>query len=784
MKIFGELEEVSLEQLASDPVANTEGRLYQNTTTKKTMVDDGVAKKALLRNDDNMVIGNDVTPANNTRIHKALDEQLQIARGDDTTAEGTGATDLGQLGARIENVLAVNIPPVGNEGRLNYVTDEKTLAVDDGVATRRVVPEFSADDATAGGTIELAPVTSSVVRLTGSFSTLAEIPAGYQSQRVTLINRTGADVSISNESGATAEHRILTGTGANSVFKEDSAMSFYYDGVTERWQVVGEAAGAASGGGQVPSSTVVVATTNYTVLITDDIVLADASLGPLQLTLPSAAGNIGKRLLFQKIDANVRLPITILGTINGLVDNDIRETDAPFEIASDGANWKTVSAPAGEIFLTRPLKPVLGLGEDGPFTLAAIGSVAQGNVDLETLAAGSNIDNAIVKVSNKILLKHQTALEENGIYTVPSSPITIAASSVGNEDISTIANGSVINVTVVSTGQLISLRFQTDPQENGIYVVGATPGTTVRDQSLRTTGFTSITAFKDLLVYPDWWNADFTSQPNSPTDAGGTHTNDRKIFRQTNEVLAGFPDLTWSDAVESITVKIPVHAKTAIFDIVPFGGSGGGARPANIYGGSGGGGALGPGFPIRQRVQPGGNIVIILPLGARPGSGRVAGVGEKGEKVDISISGDSGGEVWNMAVLGGGGLTSFNWIIEGGAAANTITLVTAATIPKKGGGVYTYGHRYQILGEATFLANGGFGNTIGGSRAGGGGGAGAGPGGHGGAGFAGANAMGYWGQNATGYGGGGGGGGAGGSGAGRAGRGGFAGPGYVRITWE
>jgi hypothetical protein len=781
MKIYGELEEVSLEQLSTDPVANTQGRIYQNTTKEKVIVDDGVAKKALLRNDDKMTLGNDATDANNARIHKAGNETIQLARGDDATAEGADATDLGQFGARIENVLDASLPANGNEGRLNYVTDQKVFGLDDGAAWRKLVPEYSNDDATTGTTVELASITSSVVRLTGSFATLAEIPAGFPSQRVTLINRTGADVSISNDSGTTDAHRILTGTSANIVFKEDSAMNFYYDSVTERWNVVGEAAGSALGGGNVPSSSVVVATANYSVLITDDIILADASGGTIQLTLPTAAGNIGKRLTFQKIDANPRLVVEILGTINGIVDYEIRETDAPLEIISDGTVWKTISAPSGEVFFTRPIDPRGGsVNDGGPQSLAAM-SLAQ--VDLETLAEGVNIDNVIVKVGNKVLLKDQDATEEYGIYEVPFSPITIAASSIANEDISTIQDGSVINVTVVSTGQLISLRFQTDPQENGIYVVGATPGTTERDTSLRDSNYTDIEDFQDLLVYPDYYTHTFLNT-TAPTAAGGTIANDRKIFRQTAEVITNFSDLVFSDALEVITVKVPSHARTAVFDVCPFGGSGGSARN-NSYGGSGGGGAL----PVtrRQKVTPGGVINITLPLGARPGTSLPPAANERGQVgPSILINGYTDGqEDWVIPVLGGGGVPPiFSWTFPGGNDGETITRTTAANAYVKGGAEYTGGGRYQRGGESVLTASGGAPSSVGGIRAGGGGGAGSGPGGHGGSGFSGTNVFGYWGQNAPGYGGGGGGGGGGGSSQGRAGRGGFGGPGYVRITWE
>ena len=767
MKIFGQIESASLEQLSSDPAGNTQGRIFQNTTDGRTKLDDGVNKRALFRNDQKFIVGNDVTPANNVRVHKGPSGVLQDVIGSDVTAEGVSSTAIAQRTSRAENLTSVTLPSAGNAGRSSWLTDQKVLAVDDGfIFWRKVIPEHLVTDTTAGATITLGAIVSSVVRLTGSFSAIEMIPAGFSAQRAVLINRTGVDVMISNDSGATAVDRILTGTGANLVFKSNSALPIQYDSVTARWQVVSGT--SAAGGGDLPNSTVIVVTgveagTSYSTLATDDVILCNVSAGPVIVTPISAAGNLGKRILFMKYGSTPTNTLTINDTIygsNGIVASEIIWADeAPYEIISDGSVWRSIGPANGTVYLA----PSLGFA-----SITTVAAVSTANVVLETMsfAAGTNIDAILPKTGNLILLKNQSAPEENGVYILPAANITIAVASIANENIATIANGTVVNAHVCVTGEKIALRFQTTISQNGIYVVGATAGTTIRDTSLLNPAFLTPSTLKGVRFYADFWNYPAGATTALSPTSTGAHVNDRKIFAQTNNNLTTFTGAAYSSASAVYSIRVPVNATSIRIEGCGFGGAGGGGHNGLAVGAGGGGGAL-PFEFIRKVSATNGIITITMPWGSLPGQGD-DGLSSNGTSVNI-LAVDTTYSTFNITVPGGtSGLSNS---IGGGAVATST-----------GGPLYTAGGNNGVAGATSFWGAGGA-PGAGGVLGGGGGGAGLFAGGAGGPTNAVASGLGTPGNNGAGFGAGGGGGGRG-PASGRSGRGGFGGFGYIKLTWS
>jgi hypothetical protein len=57
----------------------------------------------------------------------------------------------------------------------------------------------------------------------------------------------------------------------------------------------------------------------------------------------------------------------------------------------------------------------------------------------------------------------------------------VAAASTANHTISTLVGGNTVGGRAIATGRRFLLRSQTNPAENGIYLMGASAGTTVRD---------------------------------------------------------------------------------------------------------------------------------------------------------------------------------------------------------------------------------------------------------------------------------------------------------------
>lgn len=134
MKLYGQLEDASLEQLATDPAANTQGRIFTNTTEGRTKTDDGVNKRALIRNDQKMILGNDVTAANNVRLHRGSSSLLQVVLGGDVTAEGSPSNVLAKFSSKLEAYSNAGRPAVGNAGRQIWNTDVSEVQVDTGAA--------------------------------------------------------------------------------------------------------------------------------------------------------------------------------------------------------------------------------------------------------------------------------------------------------------------------------------------------------------------------------------------------------------------------------------------------------------------------------------------------------------------------------------------------------------------------------------------------------------------------------------------------------------------------
>ena len=78
-------------------------------------------------------------------------------------------------------------------------------------------------------------------------------------------------------------------------------------------------------------------TSNYTALITDDTIFANAASGAITITLPSAAGQKGKELTIIKQDATLN-KVTVAGGVGSLyLIND------NFKFISNGSSWYTAA---------------------------------------------------------------------------------------------------------------------------------------------------------------------------------------------------------------------------------------------------------------------------------------------------------------------------------------------------------------------------------------------------------------------------------------------------------
>jgi hypothetical protein len=123
-----------------------------------------------------------------------------------------------------------------------------------------------------------------IQRITGSAADLYMVASPSAGKFYVLINETGSNITVKNDTGATAANRIYTGTGVDFTLKSNAAISLIYDSGLSRWILAG---GAGGGGLQpTPQATGVTAQagTHY---------LTNTSGGAFTITLPAGvAGSV------------------------------------------------------------------------------------------------------------------------------------------------------------------------------------------------------------------------------------------------------------------------------------------------------------------------------------------------------------------------------------------------------------------------------------------------------------------------------------------------------------
>lgn len=170
--------------------------------------------------------------------------------------------------------------------------------------TKHLELQAATDSTTTGSNASLTAFTGGAIRLTNaSLVSLANIPAGANGQEMVIFNRTGANVSIVDSSGAvgTAANRIFTGTSANITFAKDSALILQYDSTSTRWQVVG-GSGSGSGTSELPLGTLAQQTFETAVLADfTQTGLALVSTNPIKGTKSAQLISAGSTQSFKQV---------------------------------------------------------------------------------------------------------------------------------------------------------------------------------------------------------------------------------------------------------------------------------------------------------------------------------------------------------------------------------------------------------------------------------------------------------------------------------------------------
>src|SRR5690554_4252536 len=82
---------------------------------------------------------------------------------------------------------------------------------------------------------------------------------------------------------------------------------------------------------------------DYNAILDDVILLGNANTGDITITLPSAAGNKGKKFTIKKHDTNEDYFVNVVGNINGLTELYTALPHSGWDLVSDGLTWKIVN---------------------------------------------------------------------------------------------------------------------------------------------------------------------------------------------------------------------------------------------------------------------------------------------------------------------------------------------------------------------------------------------------------------------------------------------------------
>jgi hypothetical protein len=127
-----------------------------------------------------VVLGNNVTPSNNIKLHRGGAGILQITEGDDATAQGTLSTDLAKLSFKLEQNATGSLPSAsGQEGRPVWDTTTKELKISDGSAYKTIQ---------SSGDLALFSATNWESRTSAANNTWQSVAFGLDTQFVAVSN--------------------------------------------------------------------------------------------------------------------------------------------------------------------------------------------------------------------------------------------------------------------------------------------------------------------------------------------------------------------------------------------------------------------------------------------------------------------------------------------------------------------------------------------------------------------------------------------------------------------
>ena len=162
---------------------------------------------------------------------------------------------------------------------------------------------------------------ASFVRVT-SGTTLTGFAGGISGYELTLINNTGADLTVSNDATSTNGNRIVTGTGGNIALPNGAALYLKYSANllsgNGAWQVVGGVAG-----GFKTSAVQSLSAAGTPTIGTQPFqrISVKGNAAAVTMATALAGGTDGMTLLFVGEDSTNTVTIATTDTVNGFVLN-------------------------------------------------------------------------------------------------------------------------------------------------------------------------------------------------------------------------------------------------------------------------------------------------------------------------------------------------------------------------------------------------------------------------------------------------------------------------------
>jgi hypothetical protein len=143
--------------------------------------------------------------------------------------------------------------------------------------------------------------------------------------------------------------RLPTYNGPNDIRKVDAKLFNQYVGLLYQfWNDTDSGAISWTNldGGSFKTATITKAV-NYTVALTDQIILVDSTSGVLTVTLPSAVGITGQQFSVkdwkgQSATNNITIATTSSQTIDGVTTKILNVAYVSYALVSDGANWAII----------------------------------------------------------------------------------------------------------------------------------------------------------------------------------------------------------------------------------------------------------------------------------------------------------------------------------------------------------------------------------------------------------------------------------------------------------